>query len=53
MQNLSFINAQLDSGANQLINQFEKDLQQDYILPINYLQTLESSWDAKLPELKH
>lgn len=48
VQNLSFINAQLDSGANQLINQFEKDLQQDSILFINQLQALKGSWDAKI-----
>ena len=48
VQNLSFINAQLDSGANQLINQFENDLQQDSILFINHLQALKGSWDAKI-----
>ena len=48
VQNLSFINAQLDSGANQLINQFDKDLQQDSIVFINHLQALKGSWDAKI-----
>lgn len=50
VQDLSFINAQLDSSANQLINQFENDLQQDSILFINHLQALKGSWDAKIEE---
>lgn len=48
IQDLSFINAQLDSGTNQLINQFEKDLQQDSVLFINELRALKSSWKAKI-----
>ena len=48
VQDLSLINAQLDDGSSQLINQFEKDLQQDSIRFINYLQALKGSWDAKI-----
>lgn len=48
VQNLSFINAQLDSGANQLINQFQNDLRKDSILFRNHLQALKVSWDAKI-----
>ena len=42
------LNANLNQNTTLLIEQYQKDIQQDSLLFINHLRTLKGSWNAKI-----
>ncbi len=48
VQDLTQLNASLNENTILLIEQYQKDIQQDSILFINHLRALKGSWDAKI-----
>ncbi len=48
MQDLTQLDANLNENTTLLIEQYQKDIQQDSLLFINHLQVLKGSWDAKV-----
>ncbi|GEM_PF-3634151 len=48
VQDLTQLNASLNKNTTLLIEQYQKDIQQDSLLFINHLKALKSSWDAKI-----
>ena len=52
VQDLTQLNATLNENTTLLIEQYQKDIQQDSIMFINHLKALKGSWDAKIKAKK-